>query len=198
MSEPNQTSSEVEEIDAPLVFSCECKAIVGDSFAWISANQELNAITLKSVAPNVVITNSLETSTSGVDVGSTFIPFQCGECGKSLGKSYKTTARVLDELRDMFTFDLNSISCYKLGSSLQPSINEILCIPTALALQEQIIKVQNMILLLNERLETLEEHSTATTAAPFKEPHQNSQDSKENISEESLRLKKRVRPGKFL
>jgi hypothetical protein len=42
----------VEVISAPLVFQCRaCRAIVGDSFAWMCSNRDLNAITLTGAWP---------------------------------------------------------------------------------------------------------------------------------------------------
>lgn len=39
-----------EDIDAPLVFQCsQCREIIGDTFAWICSDQELNTITLSSM-----------------------------------------------------------------------------------------------------------------------------------------------------
>jgi hypothetical protein len=61
---------QVEEILNPLVFQClNCKSIIGDSFAWLNADQELNSITLTAKSKSVAVDDSLQFSSDGVDKG---------------------------------------------------------------------------------------------------------------------------------
>ena len=61
---------EEQEIVNPLVFQCvNCKGIVGDSFSWLSADQELNAITLTSKSHIVIAEDILNFSNEGIDKG---------------------------------------------------------------------------------------------------------------------------------
>jgi len=43
--------------------------VVGDSFAWVSSNQDLNAVTLHSATSSVSIGEELETSRNQADLG---------------------------------------------------------------------------------------------------------------------------------
>eukprot|EP00053_Salpingoeca_punica_P016844 m.160644 g.160644 ORF g.160644 m.160644 type:complete len:204 (-) comp17055_c1_seq1:482-1093(-) len=152
----NTSNASGQEIDAPLVFQCaRCFRIVGDSFAWVSASQELNTLTL-SAAKSIHISTQMETSRKPQDLGSTYTSFSC-ECSAVLGRVYKTTGRHLDPIRDLLTFDLDAISSYKLGSSdTAAPVEDVLDIPTARGLQDQMLKVQNVILVMNERLQAVE------------------------------------------
>eukprot|EP00045_Choanoeca_perplexa_P002940 m.27821 g.27821 ORF g.27821 m.27821 type:complete len:186 (+) comp11779_c0_seq2:153-710(+) len=150
-----ETKAPQDEISAPLVFQCStCKAIVGDSFNWIASSEELNAITLSAAASSVTIANDLETSTDGPDLGSTFSRFRCA-CGQALGRMYRTTARSLDQLRDLYTFDLERLSSYQLGTGTQASPDEQLTQVQAATIMEELEKLQHMILVHQERLDGL-------------------------------------------
>ncbi|CAG8441398.1 8354_t:CDS:2 [Ambispora leptoticha] len=59
-----------EPIEAPLVFQCnDCLIIVGDSFAWVSADQDLSSIVLFAKPKNLRVGDDLFWSKEGVDVG---------------------------------------------------------------------------------------------------------------------------------
>eukprot|EP00056_Hartaetosiga_gracilis_P003798 m.67588 g.67588 ORF g.67588 m.67588 type:complete len:213 (-) comp11581_c0_seq5:110-748(-) len=148
---------EMDEIDAPLVFQCRsCKRIVGDTFAWICSDEELNTITLKYAAPSVTIGDVLETSTQKRDMGSTYMRFTC-ECDAVIGRVYKTTARHLDHIRDLLTFDRDALTSYQLGSGGRhvEENDEIRFIDTRV-LREDIGKIQMMIIGHSERLDAIE------------------------------------------
>ncbi|XP_031567475.1 protein Mis18-alpha-like [Actinia tenebrosa] len=154
--------NEAEET-LPLVFQCTgCLSILGDSFAWVCADPNLRTVSLSAVTHGVHIAteDGMEISTEGDDLGSTFIPLQCTACQAKIGRIYKTTPRKLDMIRDIYTLDCSSIKSYQLGSQKAKntfkSTEEILEIPTAQVLHSEIIKVQSVIVTLNERLQALE------------------------------------------
>jgi len=108
---------EADNIKGPLVFSCsKCRVIVGDSFSFLTSNEELNSITITS-ASNIQRSADVYTSKQGSDVGSTYFNFNCTECQAVLGKYYLTTSRDMDDMREKFSFDVNMISSYELGKS---------------------------------------------------------------------------------
>ncbi|KAK9760022.1 hypothetical protein K7432_016380 [Basidiobolus ranarum] len=91
--------SEPQDISAPLVFQCNaCRSIVGDSYSWVCATKELNSVSLYGKSDQVQLGEELLTSNSGFDIGSTYIPLTCS-CDVILGKVYKTTPRLLDNVR---------------------------------------------------------------------------------------------------
>jgi hypothetical protein len=54
------TSNLCLEVDAPLVFQCiTCRAIVGDSFSWVNADEELQIITLSKGNLNTTYVNKI-------------------------------------------------------------------------------------------------------------------------------------------
>lgn len=76
----NTSASMDEEVSSPIVFQClKCNLVVGDSFAFHSANPELQTITLSAVS-NVKRISELFTSYTGHDIGSTYINFKCSGC----------------------------------------------------------------------------------------------------------------------
>ena len=70
-------SEEQDEVRNPLVFQCSnCKVIVGDSFSWLNADQELNMITLTSKSMSFVhVETDLQFSSDGVDCGRYILYF---------------------------------------------------------------------------------------------------------------------------
>jgi len=148
-----------------LVFQCsKCLSIVGDSCAFLCADNEMKTITLSAVS-SVSVSHSikdLETSTVGLDLGSTFYGFKCANCQTPLGRVYKTTASHLDYIRDYFTFDSDALLTYKLGSYQQivaPISFPNLQLPTNQDYQRQeakLSKMQHVLLLFKERLANLE------------------------------------------
>ena len=121
------------QVSAPLVFSCsKCKTIVGDSFAFLSSNEEANTITL-SAASNIQRSAELFTSYEALDEGSTYFCFMCNQpqCLQTLGRFYVTTSKDLDEVREKFTFNIDSITSYELGKAQHGKMPEpvVLTVP---------------------------------------------------------------------
>ena len=108
---------DTEEIKGPLVFSCaKCRTIVGDSLAFLTSSEEMRTITL-TASSNIRRSPDVYTSKTGHDVGSTYFQFTCSNCQHLLGNYYLTTAKDLDNLREQFTFTVDSISSYQLGKA---------------------------------------------------------------------------------
>lgn len=115
-----------------------------------------------------VLDDEPETSKEGVDAGSTFFVVKCIGCDSQVGKVYLTTPRALDLMRDAFSFDSERIKNYVLGEheltlgdeqkeegARDPDSSVGLTERVGL-LEEQLLKVENLLLLYNERLERLE------------------------------------------
>lgn len=52
----------------------------------------------------------------GIDEGSTYVDLECDFCKTIIGKSYKSTTSVTDLYRDTFSFDMDKIKSYVIGS----------------------------------------------------------------------------------
>ncbi|KAJ7365739.1 hypothetical protein OS493_002455 [Desmophyllum pertusum] len=153
------------EESLPVVFQCSaCNGIFGDSCAWVSSDRELELICVNSVTSLVSLGECLETSTQGADIGSTFMPLQCKSCNSSIGRIYRTTPRELDHLRNLYCLDVEQIKSYQVGSMNGTHVNgmsslsseEVLDLPTAKTLQQGIHKIESVIIMMLERLTSLE------------------------------------------
>lgn len=146
---------EIDAIKAPLVFQCRnCKTIIGDSFSWVCSMEELKTLTLSATAP-LKVCAQLETSQQQFDLGSTFNSLEC-HCGVQIGRVYKTTARHLDAIRDLFTFNLDCISSYQLGTGLALAQEDFLNIPSALELKDAVTAIQQVVIAIEARLAKIE------------------------------------------
>lgn len=115
MTTPNDDDSAI--ISNPLVFCCvKCHTIVGDSTLIAGTNADLQAITLIG-ASKIQREEELLTSTDNdtIDKGSTYFQLSCLQCQHHLGRYYITTPRILDDLREKFTFFIDSLESYVLG-----------------------------------------------------------------------------------
>ncbi|XP_022780759.1 protein Mis18-alpha-like isoform X2 [Stylophora pistillata] len=137
------------EESLPVVFQCNnCNNILGDSYAWISSNRDLEVICLSKVTPFIRSGECLETSTTESDIGSS-----------PIGRIYQTTPKDLDHLRNQYCLDMEHIRSYQVGSEdgMQTlPAEEVLGIPTAKVLQQGIHKIESVVLMLLERLTLLE------------------------------------------
>eukprot|EP01102_Stenamoeba_stenopodia_P004050 TRINITY_DN14203_c0_g1_i1.p1 TRINITY_DN14203_c0_g1~~TRINITY_DN14203_c0_g1_i1.p1 ORF type:complete len:332 (-),score=86.42 TRINITY_DN14203_c0_g1_i1:173-1168(-) len=174
-------SASTDQIDAPLVFQCKkCNAIISDSFAFQVADEGLRAVIVHTACNVSFQANSLITSKKGIDIGSTYTLVSCAtpECKAPLGRLYKTTARHLDHIREMFTFDVDAIKSYKLGSC--PSISEYGSTPSAVIpsaqhmqqMEEKLVKMQHLLLLFNEKMTSIEKYlgENVTSPSTFTQP----------------------------
>lgn len=160
----------VEDVTGPLVFSCQkCKTIIGDSFSFLSSNEEMRTITLTATS-NIQRSADVYTSKSGGDVGSTYFSFTCFHCQAPLGRYYLTTSRDLDSLREKFTFSVEGISSYELGKAQHGKMPDPVPLETAAAasaddagisasvvsLGEEVFKIQHVFVGMLQRLEAVE------------------------------------------
>ena len=107
------------EVNNPLVFSCRsCRSILGDSWHFVAANEEMNCIALDAVneEATTVVKDDFITSKSGADEGSTFYLVSCKQCSDVVGRIYKTTSANLDQFRGCYTLDRESLDSYELGT----------------------------------------------------------------------------------
>ncbi|KAK8814281.1 hypothetical protein WA158_008143 [Blastocystis sp. Blastoise] len=167
-----------EEISGPIVFQCKkCHVILGDSFSLTCTDQQLNMITLKSVI-HVTISEELQTSASGPDRGSTFNSLQCESCKSVIGKMYLTTSRQLDQHRDLFSFSIDTVDAYVLGSAPITTRDDVPLKPypnvaifgydadRALSILDTMRKMEQIILHQNDRLNELEEKLKSKNNTP--------------------------------
>ncbi|CAG8501808.1 10374_t:CDS:2 [Ambispora gerdemannii] len=186
-----------EPIEAPLVFQCsECLIIVGDSFAWVSADQDLSSIVLFGWFPkelfakpkNLRVGDDLFWSKEGVDVGSTFKMTYCSGCNKPIGKVYHTTPRQFDYLRDFYTVKLENVAIYQLGTYIKGEKipPDMITFPSSKSLQSSIDMVKDVILVLNDRLSKMDERLLKIEKYFSKKPTKKSQSESSGVSESTL------------
>lgn len=76
----------------------------------------MRTITL-TAASNIQRSADVYTSKEGLDVGSTYFRFTCAMCQNPLGLYYLTTSKDLDELREKFSFNYESVTLYEIGKA---------------------------------------------------------------------------------
>ena len=187
-------SSGEEQEDAgirgPLVFSCsKCKIIVGDSFSFLTSNEELGSITL-TAASNIQRSADVYTSKTGGDVGSTYFSFTCIHCQAPLGRYYLTTSRDLDDLREKFTFTCDGISSYELGKSQHGKMPDPIAVDSSMnaggaqgtgvasadvaqtvaSLNEEVFKIQHVFVGMLQRLEAVEQRVGIASSLAYAPP----------------------------
>lgn len=180
---------EEDEMAAPVVFQCgTCRSIFGDSYAFMGSNADLLLVTLSDVT-NVALAPEAHTAKDGPDAGSSFRELLCKQCQAVLGRQYVTTPIALDELRGLFSFSTAAIASYQLGypqlegqrgplSADATRQATAACDATVRALsadrdevirlREDMTKVQNLLLVVDDRLRHLEtdEPDSEEEAAP--------------------------------
>ena len=106
-------------------------------------------------------------SSSSLSLPSTFYPVHCDSCSQCVGKVFLSTTRSLDPMRDAFTFDSQAVKSYELTESPNGGGRAVAANgngPSPLAawtdrldvLETQVLKVENLMLLFNERIDALE------------------------------------------
>lgn len=167
-------SEDQQEISGPLVFSCsKCRTIVGDSYSFLSSNEDMQTITL-TAASNIQRSADVYTSTLGSDIGSTYFSFSCINCNTSLGRYYLTTSSDLDDLRSKFTYNVGVINSYELGKSQHGKMPDLIELSnnneydedqsnvnikvkeSLTSLNDEVFKVQRVIMDVLERVSQLE------------------------------------------
>lgn len=180
---PASSSSSATLSNSPLVFSCsKCRTIIGDSLSLVGTHSQLQTITL-TAANAISRGEELLTSSEkdAIDRGATFIPLSCLSCSSPIGRYYITTPKGLDEMRERFSFLTTHLSSYQLGRATYGEISEDGISLASLAatdttvvnkegeegggggggvseeVEEVLVKVQHVILGLEERISRLEE-----------------------------------------
>ncbi|CAG8579615.1 20058_t:CDS:2, partial [Dentiscutata erythropus] len=138
------------EFTGPLVFQCiKCKVIVGDTFAFVAAERELNSVALYAKPHNVRVGTDLIWSKEGADIGRIL-----------------QIALIIRFIR------------YECGSYIDPEAVPLdtQTLPSARMQQMTINKLQDMVMMLHQRLAALEynmvvyyekEYSKHSTANEF-------------------------------
>lgn len=117
---------DAEPVAEPLVFQCrQCFRLLGDSFAFVATDTELGYVVLSDVSDVVSQDTTFQTSTQpGKDMGATFALLRCGGCKATVGRTYRTTPRHLDDLRDCASLDVDAVTTYRLGSNATLQLEE--------------------------------------------------------------------------
>ena len=112
--EQEQGEQAHQELDAPFVVQCGgCRRVCADSWSYVDADQEDRTYTVSKACNVSVGANEVEHN----EVGS-FKRLLCSGCGHVLGRVYETATRSKSTRAGMFTFDLDSVTSYKLGSAM--------------------------------------------------------------------------------
>ncbi|TMW69716.1 hypothetical protein Poli38472_001872 [Pythium oligandrum] len=170
---------EDDEVTAPVVFQCgTCRSIFGDSYSFVSSNAELLLVTLNAVT-NVAVAPEALTAKDGPDIGSAFQELLCKQCQTVLGRKYLTTPNNLDAIRGLYSFSTTCIASYQLGypqlnqtngentmsskaiahanQECQSAINTLsMDRKELMKLRDDMTKVQNVLLVVDQRLHQLE------------------------------------------
>ncbi|XP_054752969.2 uncharacterized protein LOC129258763 [Lytechinus pictus] len=164
--------------ELPVVFQCQgCRSILSDSLAFLTANDDLKTITVNRVNSSVGLSPRRITSTHGVDQGSTYSPVECKECHNVVGKVYKTTPRLLDDLRDYYTLDANKLLIYQIGSSTTSLFLEdgpsrsVPSITDLRTLKDTVMKLQVLMCTMHQRIANIEQSLEIENTQPAG-PHQ--------------------------
>ncbi|KAH9488157.1 hypothetical protein Btru_064901 [Bulinus truncatus] len=140
------------------VFQCEnCRTILGDSSTLIYTCEPLATITIQAVQPSRFrIQKRYEKSVSSNALldGSSFKRVYCSKCSHEVGKIFKNLPSHLTLMADHISLDVQKITSYEIPNtqrSQKQDSNEIL-----LKIQQEILKIQVVLINLNQRLESIE------------------------------------------
>ncbi|WFD33440.1 hypothetical protein MCUN1_000253 [Malassezia cuniculi] len=141
-----------------LVFQCaECLTIVGDSYAWIMAHKELSLIVLSRTTDKVAVLSELVTAEEDLCHGSTYTRLRCANCSRDLGRRFQSTPATLDALRGVFSFHVDAVIVYQLGSTQASGHpTQVPAKPPTLADAADGDKIRNLLMVLGERLVRVE------------------------------------------
>lgn len=142
----------------PQVYQCKtCRCIVGDSQGLQLEHKDLGFIVLRNASNVIKLNSKLQTSFETFDSGSTFVELQCSGCETIIGRCYLTTSRQLDEIRDLSSLYKANLLVYVLQNSQQLK-NETVITDNreTSALEEELKRIQQVMVILDERLQALE------------------------------------------
>ncbi|XP_070569129.1 uncharacterized protein [Ptychodera flava] len=157
--------------ETPYVVQCiACNSIISDSNQCVATDETLKVFTVNCTTDSVMIDKKITTAESGMDEGSSFRFLKCKKCKTYIGKQYKTTTQEFDHLRNYFSFDVNLITCYQIGScdkeSDIPQNDSILEVPTARSLQKSIHQLQALVIEMADKVVKIEERLENKTSNP--------------------------------
>lgn len=179
--EAKKGDEEPSDITAPFVCSCaKCNIIVGDSYSFLSSHEAMRTITL-TAASNIQRSADVYTAKNGIDIGSTYFSFTCTNCSTTLGRYYLTTSKDLDYIREKFTFNIDGINSYILGTSQHGTMPEPIVENNNVAndnasstqsgtnhdvesLKDDVYKLQHVVMALLERVSYLEQLNIKVTS----------------------------------
>ncbi|KAJ1984906.1 hypothetical protein H4R34_000357 [Dimargaris verticillata] len=163
MPTPPDQASDADDIQAPLVFQCAtCATIVGDSFAWVAAVEDLNCVVLNGTGSGTIALGSATTTVdSGPDAGCTYCLLTCTECANPLGKFYQSTTTQWDIVRNSYTLDVSMVKTYELGRTKAPeptsrSCDSLMDFYSTASVTRSITQMKKMMCVFNDRLERIE------------------------------------------
>lgn len=179
-------SSMSDEIQNPLVFQCEkCLAIISDSFSLVGSQAELSLFCVERASGVSAQSADMKIGPIGrKDEGCVYIETSCSTCKTPLGRIYKSTNSGLDFLRGRYSFSNENMKAYQLGSGLE--VRDLVaagyvhpesdpqtgqrsevggCSVMLTKLNEDVVRIQELLLVFQERLEELGRQSSRTAAA---------------------------------
>ena len=169
-----------------VIFQCAaCRTIVGDSLALVRADEAREHVTL-SAACNLRVNKAHARAKAARASPDAFNELACAgpDCSNVLGKQWLLTSAEMDELRGLFTLETAKLLTYEPGAATSTVESETedgravlapghgagpgLDIPSAAqvdALTAELVKLQEVMLHFDERLESLEEFKLAAEVA---------------------------------
>ncbi|PVZ98592.1 hypothetical protein BB558_005406 [Smittium angustum] len=159
----NQKQKNNKNSDSAVFMCGTCNSILGDSISYIGIDKEMGILILSSISEYVTIDEDTfienDSLKKGWQVLNVFKNLICSECNHTLGNTYISTNTSLDSLRNLFCFKFDRIKKYILGQNSQKTAmfetNQE--IPTTLELQEVLLKTQEGLVQVTERLLALEQ-----------------------------------------
>lgn len=154
----NQPTSQLSNIQQPLVFQCKkCFTIVGDSSKLFSAISSYRVIVLEEKSDTILVGEDpiVQPDMNAFDYMSTCFLLYCATCKETIGRSYISGNINMMHLVQKYILDTDSLQCYELGSP-NPLNSTTLDIPSVLSLQKQIIQLQRFSFASRDRIQLLE------------------------------------------
>lgn len=170
--EPAVTS--LPECGPPVVVFCGgCRAPLGDTLAFGACHVGLRVLALTGASNVTVDSRAGAAPPDALDAGSTAFAVRCARCQRAVGRRYEHTPEALAPLRGLLSFDHAATESYQLGApevlataAAAPAEQPVAVPPgtsgaeplaeRVASLEAQLVQVENMLLLYNERFEQLE------------------------------------------
>ena len=155
-------TADAMEIVNPLIFQCKaCRQVLGDSFAWLCADQQLNAITIRACVQTRIDAALQFSSQDNMDAGCAYHTLLCMKCGAIVGRQYITTTPAYDQVRNFYTFDLKAITSYQLGmdqtQEADVNLEDMVTLPTAMEYRTTMARIQQVLMHMDDRMVKVED-----------------------------------------